>query len=189
MSTQPPVAKEIFARIIMNPRYLSRLDWGKPRVGHWEGTTRAHIAELDQNLEALRPQLSEERYWKLKILIHVHDTFKSEANEALAIDHPQSHASQAKQFLAEYCSDTDLLNIIQYHDEGYALWRQFSERGRYDLKRFKRLLALIKDWDLFLWFNIVDGCTPSKERTPLKWFLEQVNKYITTSVTPDLLDK
>ena len=179
----------IYAKIIADPRYLNNLDWGEPRPGHPEGTVRAHIAELEQNLERLRPNLPDESYWKLKVLIHTHDTFKAGAKPGVAITDPQSHASLARQFLSEYCQsqDEDLLNMVQYHDEGHALWRQFSERGRYNQERFTKLLASIKNWDLFLWFNIIDGSTEGKGRESLRWFIEEVNRHIKTTVTVDMI--
>jgi len=57
--------KEIFHLITSNPRYQRNLDWGETRPGHPEGTIRAHIAELEVNLETLRHKLSETDYWRL----------------------------------------------------------------------------------------------------------------------------
>src|SRR5690349_13088325 len=105
--------QNVFRRILKDQRYKTNLAWGKPRPGHPEGTIRAHIAELESNLEALIPEISagisEIQYWKLKILIHVHDTFKAEAKKGVAISDTRSHASLDRQFLAEYCQDPDLL--------------------------------------------------------------------------------
>jgi hypothetical protein len=70
-----------------------------------------------------------------------------------------SHASLAKSFLAEYCPDNDLLAMVQYHDEPLAMYRQFQAKGSYNRERFNGLIAAIKDWNLFLAFNIIDGCT------------------------------
>lgn len=177
--------REVFEKIVTDPRYQRNLDWGKARRGHPEGAVRAHIAELEQNLEALKDKLSEDKYWKLKVLVHTHDTFKADALSGVAIIDPKSHASLARKFLAEYCQDPDLLNMVQYHDEGYALWQQYSRDGRYNRNRFNALLATIKDWDLFLLFNIVDGCTKGKDREKLKWFLNEVRDHVETSVTPE----
>jgi hypothetical protein len=41
---------QIFAAVIADPEYQKNLDWGQSRPGHPEGTVRAHIAELEQNL-------------------------------------------------------------------------------------------------------------------------------------------
>jgi hypothetical protein len=164
-------------------RYVDNLDWGEPRHGHPEGTVRAHIAELEGNLEKLSLELSEESYWKLKVLIHTHDTFKKEAERGVAITHPRSHASLARAFLAEFCDDEDLLTIVQYHDEPYALWRQVKQKGRCDQQRLEQLVHRIADWDLFLRFCVIDGCTTGKSRAPLRWFLAQAAERVHTSIS------
>jgi hypothetical protein len=177
--------QDIFAKIIADPRYQSNLDWGKPRSGHPEGTVRAHIAELERNLEILRSKVSDDYYWKLKVLIHTHDTFKAEAKPGVAITDPRSHASLARHFLSGYCSDQGLLSMVQFHDEGHALWKQFSAKGKYNEERFANLLATIQDWDLFLWFTIIDGCTEGKSRDQLRWFVNEVNRQVQTSISAD----
>jgi len=164
----------IFAAVASDPRYLANLDWGEPRPGHPEATVRAHIAEIEANLEALRPRLTADDYWKLKLLVHTHDTFKAESLPAVAITHPKSHASLARAFLATHCDDPDLLAMVQFHDEPFALHRQFASKGTFSAERFDALLSAIRDWDLFLAFNIIDGCTAGKSREPLRWLFRQV---------------
>jgi hypothetical protein len=166
--------RKAFDAITADPRYLTNLDWGEPRHGHPEGTVRAHIAEIERNLEVLRPKLTEEDYWKLKLLIHTHDSFKAESQPGIAITDPNSHASRARAFLATHCNDTDLLAMVQYHDEPFALYRQFSSRGNYNQDRFSALLNAIRDWNLFLAFNIIDGCTAGKGRNALHWLFHEV---------------
>jgi hypothetical protein len=166
--------KVVYESIVADPRYRANLDWGAARPGHPEGTVRAHIAELEGNLEALRPKLSDEDHWKLKILIHTHDSFKGEARRGSAITAPDSHASLAQAFLATLCSDEDLLDMVQYHDEPFALWRQFAMKGKFNEERFAALLDRIQDWNLFLAFSIIDNCTDGKSREPLQWLFRQV---------------
>jgi hypothetical protein len=125
-------------------------------------------------LESLRPKVSETDYWRLKVLIHTHDTFKGEAERGVPITAATSHASLACAFLAEFCDDTDMLAMVQYHDEPFALWRQFEAKGKFNQERLTALLASIRDWNLFLAFNIVDGCTEGKGREPLRWLFQQV---------------
>ena len=67
-----------------------------------------------------------------------------------------------------------MLAMVQYHDEPYALWRQFASKGKFDQERLFTLLRSIRDWNIFLAFNIVDGCTKGKGREPLLWLFEQV---------------
>ncbi|RBP45039.1 hypothetical protein DES53_10334 [Roseimicrobium gellanilyticum] len=163
---------QLFETITQDPRYLANLDWGKARPGHPEGTVRAHIAEVEGNLARLKSRVSEEEYWRLRVLVHTHDTFKAEAVKGVSILDPRSHASLACAFLAEFCNDVDMLAIVQFHDVPFALWRQVDERGPYDEERFARLLKDIRDWDLFLAFCLIDGCTEGKGREPLLWLFE-----------------
>jgi hypothetical protein len=166
--------QDIFRAVTADPRYLANLDWGEPRAGHPEGTIRAHIADLERNLDALRHKLSDDEYWKLKILIHTHDTFKAEARRGVAIADPRSHASLARAFIESYCTDKDLLAIAQHHDVPYALYLQFRRKGVVDQRRFDALLAAIHGWDLFLAFCIIDGCAAGKDRTSLLWLLTAI---------------
>jgi hypothetical protein len=173
-----------FDAIANDPRYRRNIDWGEARRGHPEGTVRAHIAELERNLNALRPNLSEVDYWKLRLLIHSHDSFKAVAKPGVPIAAPESHASLARAFLAEYCDDPDLLAMVQYHDEPYALWwKAGRKRGKLDRKRFDALLRNIADWNLFLAFNIIDGCTAGKSREPLHWLFREVDGKVQSTFT------
>ena len=175
--------RAILQQVINDARYLKNIEYGEPRPGHPEGKVKYHIAELEENLEALRPRgISEEQYWKLKFLIHVHDTFKADAVPNSAILHPNSHATLARKFAAEFTNDIDLLNIIQYHDVNFALWKQFKATGFYDSERFSALLETIMDWDLFLMFLILDGSTSGKDPAKTRWFITKVRKYKETIV-------
>ena len=174
--------KDIVQQVISDPRYLENIEYGKPRSGHPEGKVKFHIAELEANLEKLAPRISEEQYWKLKFLIHVHDTFKAEAVPDSPIENPNSHASLARKFASEFTGDIDLLNMIQFHDVNFALWKQFAATGIYDRERLSRLLEAIVDWNLFLLFLIIDGTTKGKEPSKLIWFIKEVRKHEKTIV-------
>jgi len=175
--------KDIVEKIITDPRYQKNIEYGEPRSGHPEGKVKYHIAELEENLEKLASHgTSEEQYWKLKFLIHVHDTFKADAIPDSSILSPSSHASLAKKFASEFSDDEDLLNMIQFHDVNYSLWLQVYRTGSYDVQRFNNLLETIQDWDLFLMFLIIDGSTKGKERSKLIWFVQEVLKYKDTNI-------
>jgi len=175
--------KDIVEKIFADPRYQKNIEYGEPRSGHPEGKVKYHIAELEENLEKLGSHgISEEQYWKLKFLIHVHDTFKADAVPDEPIVSPNSHASLAKKFASEFIEDQDLLNIIQFHDVNFALWKQFVVTGTYDAQRFEDLLETIQDWNLFLMFIIMDGSTPGKDQNKIRWFLNEVRKYKNTYV-------
>lgn len=169
--------------VMSDPRYLSNLDWGEPRRGHPEGTVRAHIVELERNLKRLRRRLTAEECDKLRLLIHVHDTFKPEAKSGVPIVDPRSHGSLARAFLAEFCDDADLLAMVQFHDEPFALWQQVVSKGAYNPDRLNALLDGIEDWNLFLAFLIIDGCTAGKDRAGLRWFFGEVAGRVTTGIS------
>lgn len=170
--------KSILASVQADARYKAALDWGEPRPGHPEGAIRAHLAELEANLERLIPKLSAEEIDKLRLLIHVHDTLKPAAQTGVRCSHVQSHATLARLFLAEFCDDEDLALIVQNHDVPFALWRQVRDRGgEFDRERLIKLGRDIKNWDLFIAFLLIDGCTKGKLREPLKWLIEQARAY------------
>ncbi|MDQ1468824.1 MAG: hypothetical protein QOJ99_304 [Bryobacterales bacterium] len=178
-----PDYRAIFSRLVEDPRYQTNLEWGKPRPGHPEGIIRAHIAELETNLQYLHRRLSDEAYWKLKLLIHAHDTFKPQSRPEISISHPKSHASLARAFLSEYCDDPDLLAIVQYHDVPFALYRQFESKRRFDQDRLNTLLSAIRDWELFLAFLIIDGGTAGKPPGPLQWFFARIRGRVSSQFT------
>jgi hypothetical protein len=179
--------REITDRVMADERYQQNIEWEyhRSQSGHPEGKIKYHIAELEANLERLKSLLpSEEYYWKLKFLIHVHDTFKAqEIREPVPANHPESHESLARAFASEFTDEADLLNIIQYHDENYTLWKQFKRDGQYDRKWFEQLLSTIQDWDLFLAFTIIDGHTQGKDIEKLAWFITQVKVHKNTFVS------
>ena len=165
----------LYQHLARDLRCQRNLDWGEPRHGHPEGSVRAHVAEVDRNVEALRPRLSADAdYWRLRLLALIHDAFKAEADTGVPTTDPRNHATMARAFLASRCDDPDLLATVQFHDEPYALWRQVRARGRCDPARWDALLSAIRDWDLFLAFLIADGSTAGKSREPLRWFFKQI---------------
>jgi|SRR6516164_9578284 len=97
----------------------------------------------------------------------------------------RNHASLARELLSRYCNDEDLLMMVQYHDEPFALYRQYETRGKYNQDRLANLLNSISDWNLFLAFNIIDGCTSSKSREPLYWLFREVAGRVDSRFTAD----
>lgn len=175
--------KDVIEKIKADTRYQRNIEYGEPRSGHPEGKVKFHIADLEANLENLRERgIGEQDYWKLKFMIHIHDSFKAEAEKNSPTLHPRNHASLAREYASQFTEDTDLLNMIQYHDENYKLWKEYSKTGSYNEDRFQDLLALIVNWDLFLLFMIIDGCTRGKDYSKLGWFIGEVKKFRETTV-------
>lgn len=168
----------IWTKIVLTKEYEVGVTYGKPRTGHAEGRVINHLRDLDVNLDRMRPLLSEEEYWKLRVLIHVHDTCKYWAKRDSAIMDPKSHASLARKFLEKYTDNEPMLEIVQHHDEGYALYKQFEAKGFYNEERFRNTLADVEpEIELFLLFTILDGYTPSKEHERIVWFVRQVDAH------------
>ena len=176
--------KKIIEQVMADSRYQNNVDFGEPRSGHPEGKVKNHIADLEANLAKLSYRINnEETYWKLKFLIHVHDTFKANAMSGVQAIDPQSHELLARAFASEFIDDDDMLNIIQFHDENYFLWKQFKNSGQYDVQHLEFLLDKIRDWDLYLIFTIIDGYTKGKDIEKLPWFIREVKKH--KSITID----
>ncbi len=172
--------EEALAAVLNDDRYQTNLAWGRARPGHPEGTIGAHIEEISHNLDALAPKLSKDEYLKLALLVHTHDTFKGESQGSVAIRDPRSHASIARAYLQQYVHDEDLLNMVQLHDEPFALWRQVKSKGSYNRNRFDDLLKTINDWDVFVAFQLIDGCTAGKSRDPLRWLFTELEGRVDT---------
>jgi len=175
--------EKIIEIIKMDPRYLKNIEYGEPRLGHPEGQVKFHIADLENNLERIKTRgISSNDYWKLKFLIHVHDSFKAEAQKDTPTLHPRNHATLAKEYASKFINDTDLLNMIQYHDENYDLWKEYFQTNQYNIDQFHNLLNIINDWNLFLMFIIIDGSTRGKDLSKLAWFITEVKRHKTTMV-------
>lgn len=179
-----------FNAIVADPRYQAALEWETAAYGGQAMTTGAYLLELDLSLELLKPKLSNVEYWKLKILMHTHDSFKREAAAGVAPTHPRSHASLAAQFLREKCDDEDLLAMVQRHDESFVLYRQFEAKGTCDPERLASLLRSIRDWSLFIAFYLVVATTCDRSRDHLKWLLQTIDgKVISRFTVADVMTR
>lgn len=177
----------VLTAIMTDARYREGTLYGKPRSGHAEGTVLAHLIDLDSNLARLSHLVTEDEYWKLRVLIHVHDTMKFWAKRDSPIEGNESHGTLARNFLAEFCADADLLQMTNYHDEGHAIWKQFESKGRYNVERLrKNVVDGIGDIGLFLIFTLIDGYTPSKDHDKIRWLVDEIKKYLEVPDNVDL---
>lgn len=175
--------KDVLALVQKDPRYLTNIKWGEARPGHPEGTIEAHIRELEGNLDRLRPKLTPQQCDLLLLLIHVHDTFKPDADPGVAIDSPRSHASLAAAFLQGFCDDADALAMVRLHDEPFALWRQSRHKGGCNPQRLDRLIGSVKDWDTFLAFQLIDNATAGKSDASVLWFAQETRERLPHRLT------
>lgn len=132
----------------------------------------AHIDELKRNLDVLQPWLDPGDHENLLVLILTHDTFKRDAARGVPIFHPMSHSSLAADFLALFTDNFDLVEMVQRHDEPYALHKKVASGQGVDEKRLNALENAIKDMRLFCLFQIIDNVTEGKKHTSVYWFLD-----------------
>ncbi len=91
MNDSPPHYKSILARDPGGPAVLVQYRLGENLArGNPEGSVRSHIAELERNLKRLQHKLTDLEIAKLRVLIHVHDTFQSRSGEGVPISDPNS---------------------------------------------------------------------------------------------------
>jgi hypothetical protein len=65
----------------------------------------------------------------------------------------------------------------------FALYRQFETKGKYSQDRFEVMLNAIQNWNLFLAFNIIDGCMSGKSREPFHWLFHQMQGRVHSDFT------
>jgi hypothetical protein len=181
----------VYRKMCLDEEFCQMLNFGQPREGHAEGTIQAHIDEISSNLMEVvkflcsknkaKPGISRSNLEVLKILILSHDSLKSEAQPGVGINDPRSHASLAREYVAKHTSDKDILEMIQRHDEPYAIYKKFKETGKIPTERLQKLVNSIGDWDTFLIFQTIDNATPSKlskaDAEHVCWFVEVSSEF------------
>ena len=158
-------------QLIHHPEFKKGLQWGTPRYGHPEGKVLYHIAEVFSNIEKLN--ISAHTRQQLRLITLVHDTFKHLEDRSTPRDWSKHHAVIARQFAEQFISDSQVLNVIELHDEAYYSWRlehmfQQTQAGQ---SRMQNLLSKIKDFkQLYYLFFKCDTQTGDKNQNPVRWF-------------------
>ena len=158
-------------RIIHDPAWCEGVGWGKPRPGHPEGSVGAHIGEVLANVEEVALDLEDRR--RLRLIALIHDTFKYQVDRRRPRTGGNHHAAIARRFAARYIQDSDVLEVIELHDEAYNAWSMGDRRGRWEAAeaRAQRLLDRLGETvELYLRFYRADNRTGSKDQAPLRWF-------------------
>jgi hypothetical protein len=156
--------------IAADPGWREGVEWGTARTGHPEGEVKHHIADVLANIE--REATSSEERRRLRLAALVHDAFKFRAREGSArVGSEGHHGSHAARFLARFVDDDELVEVVRWHDEGFAAWKaaqrdahRGEERARALIERLGRALPL------YLRFFRADNGTEGKSRRPLEWF-------------------
>jgi hypothetical protein len=168
--------KNALLQVKNDPNYEKRIEYGEPRDGHPEGSIKKHIEQLERNLYYFKDVISEEKQDKIRFLIHVHDTFKADSEKDVEIENSKSHSSIARKYAEKFISEESVLQIIQFHDFNYYIWKKYNKYGFYDREKLKDILEKIEDIELLLLFTIIDGTVKGKDLAKLKWFYEEIIK-------------
>lgn len=163
---------ELEAAFLEDPEFRRGLLWGVPRYGHPEGAIWCHILEVNANIDRL--PISAEWRQQLRIVAWVHDTFKHLEDRSSPRDWTKHHGVFARQFLANYSEDKQLLTLVELHDEAYYIWRLQTLNSPYNEAASRRLqllrAALGNYWQLYYLFYKCDTVTGDKNQAPMKWF-------------------
>ena len=157
--------------VISVPEFRYGLLWGLPRYGHPEGQIIKHICEVYQNIDQLN--ISKTTRQHLRFIALVHDTFKYAEDRNSPRDWTKHHGILARQFAAQFIQEKNILDIIEFHDEAYFIWRLFElyHNQKQGEERLLKLLKIIDtDIQLFYLFFKCDTQTGDKTQAPLIWF-------------------
>src|SRR6266516_4609282 len=113
--------------ICADPAWRTGAEWGEPRPGHPEGTVIAHVAHVLANVD--RVALDPADRDRLRLVAIVHDAFKGEVDRSLQKTGENHHARRARRFAERFVSDTELLDVIELHDDAYLAWRHGRRSG------------------------------------------------------------
>ena len=162
--------------IAADPEWQRGIEWGSPRRGHPEGAVKAHIGHVLENVE--REATSPEERRRLRLAALVHDTFKFKAPEGSAsVGSPGHHGSLAAEFLARVVDDPEVVEVVRWHDEGFAAWLGLRRDRRRAEERVRALaVRLGPALPLFLRFFRADNATARKSPASVEWFESVVGR-------------
>lgn len=161
--------------LLADPDFVRGLAWGTPRYGHPEGEVYKHIAEVLRNVDRLA--IDAQQRHDLRIIAFAHDTFKYAEDKGSPRDWTRHHGALARRFMEKYLDDTTLLNIIEWHDEAYYVWRllHLHHQPEEAANRLDRLLdGLGNSLQLYYLFFKCDTRTGDKTLAPLRWFEQSI---------------
>ncbi len=173
MESQLPftLENELEGRIAADSQWQEGVQWGKPRHGHPEGTVKAHIATVLNNVDRFYAE-SPERH-DLRLIALVHDTFKHQVDADRSRTGENHHAMRARRFAEQYIKDEPVLEVIELHDEAYNAWQKGNRDGKWDRARERAAVLIERLGDtlsLYVAFYHCDNTTEGKQPDCLEWF-------------------
>jgi hypothetical protein len=164
--------------ICNDPDFIAGCSYGKIRSGHPEGKIILHIKEVLGNVDKFYGE--DDDRLDLRLIALVHDTFKHKVDQTkpkVGINH---HGTIARKFTEKFIDNSDLLQIIEKHDEAYNAWSVGGRRGDW-YKAERRAQQLIGEMtllgclDLYIKFYHCDNATGDKEQENYEWFVNLIN--------------
>ncbi len=158
-------------RLMEHPEIIKGLLWGRPRRGHPEGEVYKHVREVLDNIELLEVEPVTRE--KLRVVAFTHDSFAHQEHRSLPRDWDRHHSKLARKFMENWIDDTVILDIIEFHDEVYHIWRFLHlynkpEKGK--LRKEIFLQRIGEHLPLYAMFFKCDTFTGDKDQGPLDWF-------------------
>lgn len=170
---------DIETRIINDISFLQGISFGKPRKGHPEGIIIEHIKEVLKNVDKYSENDLERK--KLRLIGIIHDSFKYLVKKSVPKSKNNDHAVFARKFAEKYIVDSELLNIIELHDEAHNAWIGGSNSLEW-LIAYNRADFLINQLglsiNLYLKFFLCDTETGDKSNASYLWFKKIIKKHL-----------
>ncbi len=149
-------------------------NWGKVRSGHPEAQVIYHIEEVLNNIDEFYSDDPDRQ--DLRVIALTHDTFKHKVDRNKPKSGANHHGTIARVFTQKFITDTQILQIIERHDEAYNSWSVDGRRGNW-YKAKRRANQLIQGLliegclDLYVKFYKCDNRTGDKEQDNYDWFV------------------
>jgi hypothetical protein len=171
---QPETSLE--GSLLEEPLFTAGLGWGFPRYGHPEGAVYKHILEVLDNINRFVQDAAQREL--LRVVAFAHDTFKYMEAKGKERDWAAHHGVLARRFMERYPLPEHWLDIIEWHDEAYYIWRleHLYKRPDEAQQRLDRFMGRMKGdvLQLYYLFFVCDTLTGDKTRAPLHWFEERL---------------
>jgi hypothetical protein len=161
-------------QIISDPEFIQGALWGKPRNGHPEGQVIYHIGDVLKNVDKVTTSIDRE---KMRLVAIIHDTFKYKVDSTKPKSGENHHAMIARRFAEKYITDSDILDVIELHDEAYNAWSKGNRHNDWKKaeNRAKQLITRLGfNIDFFKLFYKCDNATGDKKSDDYIWFNELI---------------
>jgi len=164
------ITGDLEKKICADLEWRRGLSYGKPRPGHPEGEVGKHICHVLENVRRLYSYHPIEA--KLRLIAIIHDNFKYKVDRTKPKTNENHHGMIARRFAEKYITDTDVLDVIELHDEAYLSYKKGERKGKWH-KAEKRIQPMIdrlgENIGLYMAFFKCDNSTGDKTSDSYDW--------------------